>query len=100
MRAAVQKSAEAINYIDYYDYDDIEKFVEDNIEVVKFLYESIDLDMVEAVLKEKLSSEDIDRDYIINFLELKVLEMDKLGLVKEYGSKKCKQIVVDYKLSF
>ena len=38
----MKKSAEAINYIDYYDYDDIEKFVEDNIEVVKFLYESID----------------------------------------------------------
>ena len=33
-----------------------------------------------------------------NFLELEVLEMDKIEFVKEYGSKKAKMILIDYKL--
>ena len=43
--------------------------------------------------------EEISRDYIKDFLELEILEMDKINFIREYGSKNAKKYLVDYKLS-
>jgi hypothetical protein len=61
-------------------------------------------DELEAVLKEVLSTEDVDEKYIRDFLNYSTIEnsaimqMDKLLLIQNYGSKKAKKIAVDEKL--
>ena len=74
-------------------------FIKENINVVKYIYESIEPDLVVEVLIEKFREDDIDDKYMKNFLELEILEMDKINFVREYGSKKAKKALVDYKLS-
>lgn len=96
---AIKLNGEAINYISNYDLDDIRSFIYENINVVKYIYGSIDADLVVEVLQEKIKDENIERKYIIDFLELEILEMDKINFVREYGSKMAKKLLVDYKLS-
>lgn len=97
-RKAVIEDEEAIHFCDY-DIDEVKVFIGDNIKVVKYLYESIDPDLVVEVLMEKLKNDDFTKEYMKDFLELEILEMDKIGFVYEYGSKKAKKMLVDYKLS-
>lgn len=99
MREAVKREAEAINFIERYDYDDIKYFIYDNINTLKYVYESIDMDMVLDVLQDKFSRDEIDREYIIDFYNLEILDMDKLAFIKEWGSKEAKKILVDYILN-
>lgn len=96
---AISLNGEAINYISNYDLDDVRMFMYENINVVKYIYESIDIELVVEVLKEKIKDDNIERKYIENFLELEVLEMDKINFVRDYGSKNAKKILVDYELS-
>ena len=96
---AVILNGEAINYISNYDLDDLKVFIHENINVVKYIYESIDVDIVVEILKEKIKDENIEKKYIEDFLELEILEMDKINFVREYGSMNAKRILVDYKLS-
>ncbi len=53
MRTSVKEDAEAINFLPNYTYEDLETFIGDNINVVKYLYESIDVDMVVDILTKK-----------------------------------------------
>lgn len=99
MREAVKREAEAINFINGYDYDDMKYFIYDNINSLKYIYESIDIDVVLDVLKEKFSSESIDREYIVDFYNLEILDMDKIEFIKEWGSKNTKKLLVDYILN-
>ena len=99
MREAVKREAEAINFINGYDYDDMKYFIYDNINSLKYIYESIDIDVVLDVLKEKFSSQDIDREYIVDFYNLEILDMDKIAFIKEWGSKNTKKLLVDYILN-
>ena len=96
---AIISNGEAINYISNYDLDDVKVFIYENINVVKYIYESIDVDMVVDIVKQKIKDENIEKKYIEDFLELEVLEMDKINFVREYGSKNAKKLLVDYKLS-
>ena len=52
-----------------------------------------------AAKEAHLYTEYIDEKYIKDFLELEILEMDKINFIREYGSKKAKVLLVDYKLS-
>ncbi|EHJ02045.1 hypothetical protein CDLVIII_5572 [Clostridium sp. DL-VIII] len=96
---AISLNGEAINYIANYDSDDIKLFIHENINVVKYIYESIDVNLVIEVLKEKIEDENVEKKYIEDFLELEILEMDKIGFVKEFGSKNAKKLLIDYKLA-
>lgn len=96
---AVRQNGEAINYISNYDLDDVKMFISVNINVVKYVYESIDPELVVEVLTDKFKDENIDDKYIRDFLELEILEMNKIEFVREYGNKKTKKALVDYKLS-
>lgn len=96
---AVKFNGEAINYMSSYDLDEIKMFINENINVVKYIYESIDVDLVVEVLMTKFKDENIDKKYIEDFLELDILEIDKINFIRQYGSKKAKKALVDYKLS-
>ena len=96
---AIKLNGEAINYISNYDLDDIKVFIYENINVVKYIYGSIDVEIVVEVLKEKVKDENIEKKYIEDFLELEILEMDKINFIREFGSKNAKKLLVDYKLS-
>jgi len=96
---AIQLNGEAINYIANYDLDDIKIFINENINVVKYIYGSIDVDLVVEVVKNKIKDENIEKKYIEDFLELEILEMNKINFVREYGSKNAKKLLVDYELS-
>ena len=95
---AVSKDEEAINYISSYDYEEMKLFIKDNINVVKYIYESIDPELVVEVLIEKLNEGDMTRQYMMDFLDLEILEMDKISFIKEYGDKETKKLLVDCKL--
>ena len=73
-------------------------FIKDNINVVKYIYESIDPELVVEVLIEKLNEGDMTREYMMDFLDLEILEMDKISFIKEYGDKETKKLLVDCKL--
>lgn len=96
---AIRLNGEAINYISNYDLDEIKIFISENINVVKYIYESIDIDIVVEVLINKVKDDNIEKKYMKNFLDLEILEMNKINFVREYGSKKAKKLLVDYKLS-
>jgi hypothetical protein len=57
------------------------------------------VELVVEIVKEKIKDESIDKKYIEDFLELEILEMDKINFVGEFGSKNAKKLLVDYKLS-
>ncbi len=97
-RCAIKIDEESINYIMNYDFDDLKIFIGDNINIVKYVYDSIDIDTILEIIKEKICKDDIDTKYMRDFLELEVLEMDKVDFVKNYGSKNAKMILIDYKL--
>ena len=97
-KEAIKGNEEAINYINF-DLDELKILVGENIKVVKYVYDSIDVDFVVNVAIEKVKEEEIDEKYIKDFLELEILEMDKINFIREYGSKKAKMLLVDYKLS-
>ncbi|CUO41543.1 hypothetical protein [Clostridium disporicum] len=97
-RCAIKIDEESINYIMNYDFDDLKIFIGDNINIVKYVYDSIDIDTILEIIKEKICKDDIDNKYMRDFLELEVLEMDKIDFVKNYGSKNTKMTLIDYKL--
>lgn len=51
------------------------------------------------LLKKKFKMKILKKKYIEDFLELEILEMDKINFVSEYGSKNAKKLLVDYKLA-
>ena len=104
---AVSKDYDAIKYIKNpsakvqidFNLDELRILIGDNIKIVKYVYDSIDVDFVVNVVIEKVKEDLIDESYIKDFLELEILEMDKVNFIREYGSKKAKILLVDYKLS-
>ena len=48
---------------------------------------------------EKLKNDDFTAEYMKDFIDLEILEMDKIGFINMYGSKNAKKLLVDYKLS-
>ena len=97
-KEAIRGNEEAINYINF-DLDELKILISENIKIVKYVYDSIDVDFVVDVVIDKVKEEEIDEKYIKDFLELEILEMDKINFIRAYGSKKAKMLLVDYKLS-
>lgn len=98
-RLAIKSNEESINFISNYDLDDLEIFIADNIKVVKYLCGSIEPETVVKVLIKKLDDDDFTEEYIKDFLNLEVLEMDKIKFIWECGNKRARKILVDYMLS-
>lgn len=97
-KKAISLNEEAINYINY-TYEELVELIEVNINVVKYVYNDISIDLVVDILTKKVREESIDEKYLKDFLNLEVLEMDKINFINNFGSKTARKILVDYKLS-
>ncbi len=96
---ALEGSAEAIMYINSYNEEELGAFIKKNINVLKYLYDSVEVQWAVELIKEKIQENQVDPVYIKNYMELEILEMDKLAFIRDFGSKSAKKIVVDYCLS-
>lgn len=92
---AVEKNEQAIGYIKNLGGDDIRNFIRGNINVVKYIYDSIDMDDLTDILMEKFSGNP-GEEYVRNFYELKILDMDKIKFINDYGSRETRKILCDY----
>jgi len=99
-RKAITINAEAINFLKEINEEEMRLFLGDNIEIIKYKGSRVDIEIVKAVLKEKLASEEIDKDYIVKFADCEALILDKANFIYQFGSAKSKRIYVDYKLSY
>jgi len=98
-RAAINIDEEAINYIDNYDENELKIFIRDNINILKYAYGAIEPEIVVEILIDKLKEDEFTKEYMGAFLDLEILEMDKIRFISEYGNKRTKKLLVDYKLS-
>ncbi|MBQ1275438.1 MAG: hypothetical protein IIY08_08660, partial [Cellulosilyticum sp.] len=78
-------------------------FLKENLLVVKYMINKIEPKILVDVLKEVLSSEAVDEQYVREFIRCQSitrehLSMDKIAFMNQYGSKKAKTITVDEKL--
>lgn len=102
---AIRNNEAAINFVTGVDKDKILKFLKVNILVIKYVVNKISKDELEEVLKQVLSSEDVEEKYVRDFLNCSTIDkandtitMDKIMFIYKYGSKKAKRIAVDEKL--
>lgn len=97
-RRAIELNPESIHYIDF-SVEELDIFIEDNINVLKYAYDSVDIDNVVEVLKRKFSLNEVSKEYVEDFMKIEILEMDKINFIKDYASKEVKKMLVDYELS-
>ena len=85
------------------------EFLKVNILVIKHIprdiQKEINLQELQEILKEVLSSENVEEKYVRDLLNCTAIDrnsetfaMDKILFIYEYGSKKAKKIAVDEKL--
>lgn len=96
-RLAIQKNEQAIGYITDYTEEELAGYLKENINIVKYIYDSIPMEELTRVLTEVFSGE-TPPDYIRDFMELRILDMDKIPFISSVGSKSTKQKLVDYVL--
>lgn len=100
IRKAVQEDEEAARYLDDINEENAAILIGDNVKVVKYIGQKISDEMVEKVLQSILSKEDVDPKYVVDFIECDALKINKVKFIRDYGSRKAKAILVDYKLRF
>lgn len=99
-RKAIMQNAEAVNFLEDINEDEMRLFIEDNVDIIKYVAGIVDIEMVKIVLEKKLASADIEPSYVIKFANCRALIIDKADFIHEYGSEKAKRVFVDYKLSY
>jgi len=57
------------------------------------------MDFLLEVLTGVFSRDDVTERYIRDFMELQVLDMNKVDFINEHGSKSAKMKLIDYVLS-
>lgn len=94
---AVEKNEQAINYISGYSGEELNEYLMLNLSIVKYIYDNIDLEDLSTVLV-KVFGGDPDEKYIKDFMDLEVIDMDKIPFVEAVGSKSARKKLVDYVL--
>ena len=95
---AVGKSEQAITYVGDYGEEELKSYLLANIRIVKYIYDSLDVQLLYAVLKEKFGQEGVEPHYIQDFMELQILDINKVNFIRDFGSRSTKQALVDYVL--
>ncbi len=101
---AIENNERAITFINDLHKDKIMEFLKVNILVINYVMKDIANEDLEQVLKEALSSEDVEEKYVRDYLNCNIakdsdiLPRDKMMFIYKYGSKKAKKIAVDEKL--
>lgn len=96
-RLAVGKNEQAIAYIGDFTQEELEEYLKLNISILKYIYDSVDMDELIRILTEVFSG-DPGEDYMRDFMELKILDMDKIPFIGQIGSKAAKKRLADYVL--
>lgn len=96
-RVAIQKNEQAIAYIKDYTPEEMAGYLKENINIIKYIYDSLDMNELTRVLTEVFAGE-TTMDYIRAFMELQILDIDKIPFIDGVGSKSTKEMLVDYVL--
>lgn len=94
---AVKKNEQAINYISGYSTEELNEYLKLNLNIVKYIYDDIDLEELAGVLAEVFSG-DPDEKFIKDFMELEIIDMDKIPFVDQMGSKSARKKLADHVL--
>ncbi|MCR3761251.1 hypothetical protein KYB31_19945 [Clostridium felsineum] len=97
-KIAAEKNEESVMYLDNISDDEKKQFIKANIKVLKYIKFEDD-STIKDILIDKLNSNEVERQYVVDFLEIRAIKMDKIKFIHKYGSKKAKMYTVDYKLS-
>ncbi|MFA9377640.1 MAG: hypothetical protein ACERKZ_12895, partial [Lachnotalea sp.] len=101
---AIHSNAGAIKFISDLDKHKILEFLKVNFLIIKYTMKEISKDELEKVLKEVLAREEVEEQYIRDFLNYNTIDqsiinsIDKMDFIYRYGSKRAKKIAVDEKL--
>ncbi len=96
---ALEKSEQAITYVGDFTEEELRKYLFVNIKIVKYVYDSLEMDLLMDVLKEKMGQEEVSESYLKDFMELQILDINKVNFVRDYGSKNAKKALMNYVLS-
>ncbi|MPN53476.1 hypothetical protein SDC9_201140 [bioreactor metagenome] len=96
-KVAINKNEEAMRYITNLNEEKLRVFVVENIKIVKYIDEYNKKQLLDTI-QFKLGEENVDNKYVIDFIECEALKFNGVKFIHKHGSKKAKQILVDYKL--
>lgn len=96
-RLAIIKNEQAIAYIGGFEEEELEEYLKLNLNILKYIYDSVEMDDLIRILSEVFQG-DPSPDYIKDFMELEILDLDKIYFLGSVGSKATRQKLVDYVL--
>lgn len=94
---AVSRNEQAIAYIGVFSAEELEGYLKQNINILKYIYDSVEMDELIRILTEVFQG-DADAVYLRDFMELEILDLDKIAFVGANGSKSTRQKLMDYVL--
>lgn len=96
-RQAIIKNEQAIAYIGGFEEDELEEYLKLNLNILKYIYDSVEMDDLIRILSEEFQGNP-SKSYIKDFMELEILDLDKINFIGSVGSKATRQKLVDYVL--
>lgn len=96
-RLAIRKNEQAIAYIGDFSAQELEEYLRENLNILKYIYDSVEMDDLIRTLTDVFQG-DPAAGYIRDFMELEILDLDKISFIGEVGSKSTRQKLVDYVL--
>ncbi len=96
-RLAVERNEQAIAYIGDISGAELEDYLRLNIRILKYIYDSVEMTDLIRILTAVFQGE-ASESYIRDFMELEILDLDKIRFIGEVGSKTTRQRLVDHEL--
>lgn len=93
----VKVKEEAMTYIKELTEEEAVAFLRTNFKVVKYLNEDYE-DLVKKVVIKELGKYDVNKDFILDFIKIEALNINKFKFFHKFGSVRAKGIFVDYNL--
>ena len=66
---------------------------------MKYIYDSLEMDFLLAILEETFGREDVPDRYIADFMDLQILDLNKVNFIRDHGSRRTRQQLIDHVLS-
>lgn len=102
---AVRINEAAIKFIQGLDEEKKLRLLKNNVLVIKYVGKEISKEKIEEVIRAAVSSEEVEEKYVRDFMRCSSISesnenfsMDKVMFIYKYGSHKAKKIAVDEKL--
>lgn len=96
-RLAVRQDEQAIAYLSNLGPEELPLFIKDNLKVLKYVYDSLEESDLEEILRSIFQGEPSAMS-LAQFMDLAILDMDKLKFLDLEGSKTSRQLAMDYVL--